>query len=176
VTSGVSYADVCGGAPSTCPHGKVPARLRRPLNTSPAECGVTPARRVVPDFGPAAGSGPVYVVLAAPTGQTPVFQPATGGLAAGTQTSKALWVSDVRYTGPILVRGEDVTGGAPVLFYLGGSLLTEMQLPPGPSTNVAPSGWRNWPMQLAVTHSGCYRLQVDTNGSSEHVDFVATLH
>jgi hypothetical protein len=51
-----------------------------------------------------------------------------------------------------------------------------MQLPPGPTANVSSSGWRNWPTQLAVTHSGCYRLQIDTSDSSEHIDFAATLH
>jgi hypothetical protein len=80
-------------------------------------------------------------------------------LPPGTQTSKALWISSAKYTGPVLVRGKDLTGSAPVLMYVGGSLRTEMQLPLGPAPNVSPTGWRSWPTQLAVTHSGCYRLQ-----------------
>ena len=81
-----------------------------------------------------------------------------------------------KYTGPVLVRGKDLTGSAPILMYLGGSLWTEMQLPPGPTANVSSTGWRNWPTQLAVTKSGCYRLQIDTVNSSEHIDFAVTLH
>jgi hypothetical protein len=178
VISAVTYADACEGTASDCVQGQIPTRLRRPISTSPAECGRTTQRLVSPDFGPAAGSGPIYVALAAPAGQQPIFQPAADGssLPPGTQTSKALWISSAKYTGPILVRTTDLTGSAPVLVYVAGSLLTEMQLPPGPTTNVSPSGWRDWPTQLAVTTSGCYRLQIDTNDSSEHIDFAATLH
>jgi hypothetical protein len=51
-----------------------------------------------------------------------------------------------------------------------------MQLPPGPSQNLSANGWRNWPTQLAVSDSGCYRLQIDTNDASEHIDFAVTFH
>jgi len=178
VISAVTYSDVCSVPASGCVQGQIPTRLRRPLSTSPAECGTTPQHQVSPDFGPAAGSGPIYVVLAAPAGQQPVFQYSFGGplLPPGTQTSKALWISSAKYTGPVLVRGKDLTGSAPVLMYVGGSLWTEMQLPPGPAPNVSPTGWRSWPTQLAVTHSGCYRLQIDTSQSSEHIDIAVTLH
>lgn len=105
------YGWLCAGAaPSDCPSGSVPSRLRRPLRLAPrpagASCPTAVAARVSPSYGIALGPGPAYPVP---------FRQATlhhghARSAGGWIYVKVLWIVSAGYRGPVLVRGHQLDG------------------------------------------------------------------
>jgi hypothetical protein len=155
------YGWLCAGAaPSDCPSGSVPSRLRRPLRLAPraggASCPTAAAARVNPSYGIALGPGPAYPVP---------FRQATlhyghGRGAGGWIYLKVLWIVSAGYRGPVLVRGHQLDGTNWLGFANGVHPLEELQLPPARAG--AAKGWRAFPSYTRVrAGSGCYAYQID---------------
>lgn len=177
----ITYNDIaCGGA-SACSSGltgSVPSELRRPLHLpamAHGNCPVHRARVVEPQVTAALGPGPVYPVIAGPSGTlTFTYPPPPGNLLAGTgfASQKVLWIGAPRYRGPVLIRGGQLGGHDPVRFDTGTRVLfPELQFPPqSPGDG---RGWRGWPSGTALRASGYYAWQIDGTTFSYTVVFRA---
>ncbi|HEX9299631.1 MAG TPA: hypothetical protein VF968_05830 [Actinomycetota bacterium] len=92
---------------------------------------------------------------------------------SGWGGNKVLWVVSSAYTGPVLIRGEQLDGPRSLGFSLGGPpAYTELQLPPGKAPR-GNGGWREWPTETRLQASGCYAYQVDGTDFSEVIGFRA---
>lgn len=142
--------------------------LRRPLTlpTVPmgAVCPKTPSKAVNPDSGLfAAGNGPVY-----PAGLGVYSGVLYRACAVDTlQGIRLDWFAEPGYSGPVLVRGEQIDGTRDVHFSPAnpvspsvGRGTAELQLT-GKGDVPSPSGWRRWNMYLETTAPGCYAFQID---------------
>jgi hypothetical protein len=174
------YSLLCGGAACDVPSGGVPTTLWNPLHLptlGPGEaCPVSAARRVSRSFGPAVGTGPVFAVglgsktifpFEYPSNKQSIFY------GSGWGGDKVLWIGSPSYTGPVLIRGEQLNGSHAVGFSLGDgpAAYTNLQFPPGKPRS--DHGWRNWPTETRLQASGCYAYQVDGTTFSEVIVFIA---
>lgn len=163
--------------------------LHLPTGTRGLPCATTHGHWLPTGEGMAVGSSPVYAVL----GQ----QQSTGGeqrqrqgilqfgdaQAYGNGTSgwggmKVLWVIDVHYSGPVLIRGHQVDGPHEVRFNGGLDQLTADVLvaPPLPALRLlGPPPETNWPSETRLQAPGCYAYQVDGLSFSEVIVFQAVL-
>lgn len=137
----------------------LPAALFRPLSLPTLHegqpCPTTQGHYVAThDFaGVALGTGPVE----------PLMSPVSGfrlDRSTGWYLSKTLWFSAPSYPGPALVRGARIDGNGPVGF---GEqpLIGHLVIPPGPTVNEGPDGYRQAPGGTFVRSLGCYAWQVD---------------
>lgn len=161
------------------------AELRRPLElptlSASAECpasigtvGVVPIEAHIFGLPPGVvwfGTGPVYVMGWSNLDEAAVFQHTIrSGSAPGRYgfRFKTPVVSDVLYSGPILLRGRELETGREMTFSGGRNELIlsgrdRFQLPaPG-----NPNDWRIWPPFFEMPEPGCYGVQVDTLIGSE---------
>ncbi len=148
-------------------------------------CPTTPGHRLPTGEGIAVGSGPLYAVLG--QGSSTGADERQGILqyvdaqAYGTGTSgwggmKVLWVIDVHYSGPVLIRGHQVDGPHDVRFNGGLDQLynTDALSPPLQALRLlGPPPETNWPSQTRLQAPGCYAYQVDGLSFCEVIVFQA---
>jgi hypothetical protein len=152
--------------------GDVWQALHRPLHvptvTPGAPCPAAIERQVSPDFGPALGDGPVYP--AGPWSHGTYSVDASPNI-QGWHELKVLWISRPEYTGPILIRGQQIDGPNALRFGINGQfLLSELELPAG-SGGYGAHGWGSWPSYTMPRVSGCYAYQVDGLSFSKVIVF-----
>jgi hypothetical protein len=134
-------------------------------------------------FGPAVGTGPVFAVGLGAKAIFPFqFPPSKKSIfyGSGWGGNKVLWIAGPSYSGPVLIRGEQLDGPQAVGFSLGGPpAYTNLQFPPGKKHGFPAGspdgyhGWRNWPSETRLQASGCYAYQVDGTTFSEVIVFRA---
>lgn len=161
--------------------------LRLPTVTPGTPCPTAHGHLLATGEGMAVGSGPLYAVLGqlqstgADERQRQGILQFEDAQAYGTGTSgwggmKVLWVIDVHYTGPVLIRGRQVDGPHDVRFNGGLDQLynSDAQPPPLPALRLlGPPPETNWPSQTRLQAPGCYAFQVDGLTFSEVIVFQA---
>jgi hypothetical protein len=162
------------GGPQPTPQGDDWADLRqRPLKLPAVApggaCPTATGRAVSPDFGPAAGNGPVYAVG---LGSGGVYDYSSTIEEGGWYYLKVLWVGSPSFKGPVLVRGRQVDGPAEMRFERGADPPKELRLHTDQAGTSA-SRWTNWPTYTRLRAPGCYAYQVDAPGFSEVIVFKA---
>lgn len=136
-------------------------------------CPVTTTKLINPDFAPAMGDGPVYLVLGR-NGTSP-YEDRDLRL-DGIYWLKSLWVADPSYRDPTLIRGRQLDGQQDLLFtsYQQESVTSlEFPVETGMSASDSDRGWRFLTSQTGVRSAGCYGIQVDGLGFSETIIFRA---
>lgn len=118
---------------------------------------------------PGLGDGPVYPVL-----------PPVVDMNITAFAPKTLWISDERYRGPVVIRGQQLDGEGVLRFsrIVPVDNPTEgLSLPVAPDAGApnTPSGWRAWPTGTLVPEVGCYGLQIEGTDFSTTVVFEAAL-
>lgn len=148
--------------------------LHRPLHlptVAPgAPCPAAQEHSLAPDFALALGGGPVYPVAPWSHGTFSIDESMNK---QGWYYLKVLWVSRPEYTGPILIRGQQIDGPNALLFgssLTGQDLLPELELPAG-SGGPSPHGWSGWPSYTMPRAPGCYAYQVDGLSFTEVIVF-----
>jgi hypothetical protein len=154
-TAGYGTYELCQG---TCT-GSVPASLRRPLDL------------------PADDGGPCPITLHATGPVSPREISAGVGFrrVSGSQwlAASVTWTAAANYTGPVLIRGEMLGGGA-LGFGTGATPYDELQLlDAGKGAPRVAGGGRAWVTSTRIRSGGCYVYQVDGTGFSELVVFRA---
>lgn len=148
-TAGYATYEGCQG---TCT-GAVPAALRRALNL------------------PGADGGPCPVTLRAggPVDESGSTQIGFRRMPGSRWLSAALtWTAKAYYSGPVLIRGRQVGGGAAIGFGQRATPYDELQLhDAGAGAPRAPNGGRAWLTDARITAPGCYAFQVDGTNFSE---------
>jgi hypothetical protein len=155
-TTGYATYERCAG---TCA-GSVPASLRRPLHL------------------PSDDSGPCPITLNTTGPASPRELPSGVGFhsVGGSPWPAATitWAVGGSYSGPLLIRGEMLGGGAAVGFGTATTPYDELQLlDGGQGAPAIPGGGRAWVTEARVQSSGCYAYQVDGTDFSEVVVFRA---
>jgi hypothetical protein len=154
-TTGYATYERCQG---TC-SGSVPTALRRPLDL------------------PADDSGPCPITINV-TGPVSPDQPAAGvgfRRVSGSQWLEAgvTWTAAGSYTGPLLIRGGMLGGGA-LGFGTGAIPYDELELlDAGQGAPRVAGGGRAWVTDTRIRTGGCYAYQVDGIGFSDVVVFRA---
>jgi hypothetical protein len=142
--------------------------LHLPTVAPGAPCPAAQEHSVSPDFSLALGDGPVY-----PAGPWVHGTYSIGNAVnlQGWYDLKVLWIARPEYSGPILIRGQQIDGPNALRFGLNGQLLLpEMKLPAG-SGGGSPSDWGNWPSYTIPRATGCYAYQVDGLSFTEVIVF-----
>lgn len=133
--------------------------------------GIVPSQSHIFGSGPGAvwfGTGPVYFKGWSDR-ETAVFQRTirSGDVAVPYDFGfKTPVVSDVSYSGPILIRGRELRTGRSMSFSASGQPSTELFLTGQwghlrtPTGN--PNDWRFWPTSFVMPEPGCYGVQIDT--------------
>lgn len=160
------------------PAGPLPAALKHPLHFPVPRPGQRcPTSRGTPfntaAFGGAAqGTGPVRVIDGSTRrGIAELINPTSVPPWLGLKT---LWVSLPAYQGPFVIRAMRLGRPGPVA--LGeGPVVGPLLVPPGPTLNSFPPGWRTVPGGLWVKSPGCYAWQVDGLGFSQIIVVRAVL-
>lgn len=154
-TAGYATYERCQGRCT----GAVPASLRRPLNL------------------PSADGGPCPITIN-PAGPVSLRElPAGVGFHAVSDSqwleAQVTWTAVGGYTGPLLIRGEMLGGGA-LGFGTGAVPYDELQLlDPGQGAPRVTGGGRAWIADTRIRSGGCYAYQVDGTGFREVVVFRA---
>jgi hypothetical protein len=154
-TTGYATYERCQGSCS----GSVPTALRRPLDL-PADDG---------------GPCPIAVNVTGPV--SPLALPAGVGFrrVSGSQwlDAEVTWTAAGSYTGPLLIRGGMVGGGA-LGFGAGAVPYDELQLlDAGLRAPRVTAGGRAWVTDTRIRGGGCYAYQVDGTDFSEVIVFRA---
>jgi hypothetical protein len=153
-TAGYATYERCQG---TCT-GSVPAALRRPLKL------------------PSADGGPCPITLnaqPASTGRAPAGVGFRGVSGSPWTIAEATWRVPASYSGPLLIRGAMLGGGA-LGFGTGPVPYDELQLfDAGQGAPRVAGGGRAWITYTRVRSAGCYAYQVDGTSFSEVVVFRA---
>jgi hypothetical protein len=190
IATGAAFCAGCSdGSSSRSPNTTQPrtaltlADLRqRPLHIENLQAGEPcPALRphdLSPAFAPGLGDGPVYPVGFSRRGVLRfAYPPEKNSLFAGSEWGgqKVLWVSDPRYDGPILIRGQQLDGPSPLRFGEGSAaILQELAFGPHGADNWT-GGWRNFPSYTRLHAPGCYAYQVDGAGFTDIIAFKAVV-
>lgn len=178
------YLQVCRleGSVCACPPGEqgvcseaLPAALLRSLHLpKPAEgCPTTSGHKVetVGFGGVALGPGPVEPIIAADG--DPLHGVAQVDWWSDRWYSfKTLWFVRPSYAGPVLVRGARIDGAGVVAFGEA-PVIGHLIIPPGPTFNEYPDGYRTAPGGTYVQNPGCYAWQVDGTDFSYVIVFSA---
>jgi hypothetical protein len=85
---------------------------------------------------------------------------------------KTLWFVRPSYAGPALVRGARIDGAGLVAFGEG-PVIGHLIIPPGPTLNEYPDGYREAPGGTYLESPGCYAWQVDGTDFSYVIVFKA---
>jgi hypothetical protein len=152
--------------------------LHFPVVTSPATCPVSAGRQISPDFGLAAGTGPLYIVAVDADGNVDYVPPAQwgadqhgwGGMA------KTFWVFPTTFVGPVLVRGQRLDTAGVVRFNdVTGPLLTQLQIlvpvEPFLPEPFSPPYQMHGDWYIRFNAPGCYGLQIDWLQGTEWIIF-----
>jgi hypothetical protein len=152
---GYATYEACPGACT----GSVPASLRRPLHL-PAQ-----------DAGPC----PITIHVAGPVGPRQLSAAVGFHRVPGSSwlSAQVTWIAAGTYTGPVLIRGGQIGGGA-LGFGTGARPYDELQLLGAGrgAPRVAAHG-RAWITYTRIPSAGCYAYQVDGTSFSEVVVFRA---
>lgn len=154
----------------TPPDTSLWGRLRRPLDLPWVGrgdvCPASPTSVVHSAFGAAAGSGPVYAVIAprAADGAVELQEKQSDG----RYPVKVLWIADPVYEGSVLVRGRRIDGPGIVRFS-STSPADELQLSDPSGSAMDAPGWRIWTGGLRLEGPGCYALQIDGEDFSQTI-------
>lgn len=160
------------------------AEIRRPLDlpmiSGSARCpastgivGVVPSQPHIFGAWPGSvwfGTGPVYF-KGWTNDEAAIFQRTIRSGSAAVPYDfgfKTPVVSDVSYSGPILLRGRELETGRAMTFSGGGNEL----ILSGPWGHLRaatgnPDDWRFWPTSFEMPEPGCYGVQIDTLMHSE---------
>ena len=137
----------------------MPAALRRPLDL-PADDG---------------GPCPITIHVNGPVSPQEISAGVGFRRVSGSQwlAARVTWVAAAAYTGPVLIRGAMLGGGA-LGFGAGATPYDELQLlDAGRGAPQVAGGGRAWVTYTRIRAGGCYAYQVDGTGSSEVVVFRA---
>jgi len=177
-----------GCSPDGCDPAAVAAAIRTPLwlpTVSPGEgCPVSPRRTFRGGAGfsgafSALGKGPLY--LAGPVLRSGAVQLGQGG--PHWQETKVIWVFGRDYAGPVLLRGGRIDEPGPLRFqhYLGAADYPASAPASARHRSVlyvrgglharAADVLDSYPDEVSVAGPGCYAVQVDGEGFSEHLVF-----
>jgi hypothetical protein len=141
-------------------------------------CPTARPRKLSPAFGPGLGDGPVYPLGFSERGVLRfAYPPPKNSLFAGSDWGgqKVLWVSDPKYGGPILIRGQQLDGSNQVRFGQGSAaILQELAFRRHSADNWS-GGWRNFPSYTRLRSPGCYGYQVDGAGFTDIIVFRAAV-
>ena len=154
-TAGYGTYERCQG---TCT-GSVPAALRRPLDL-PNDDG---------------GPCPISIHVNGPVSPQEISAGVGFRRVSGSQwlAARVTWVAAATYTGPVLIRGAMLGGGA-LGFGAGATPYDELQLlDAGRGAPRVAGGGRAWVTYTRIRAGGCYAYQVDGTGISEVVVFRA---
>ena len=122
-------------------------------------CPISWGKQVSPDFGPALGDGPIYLVGFGQQATMPYVDARHDGGGAYLST---LWIAPPDYQGPVLVRGRQADGPNVVGFGEGAMPASQLRLSEQTAT-AEPSGWLDlWDGYMRVTAPGCYAIQLDS--------------
>lgn len=141
-------------------------------------CITARLRRLSRAFGPGLGDGPVYPVGFPRSGVLRFpYPPPEKSLFAGSGWGgqKVLWVSDPKYEGPILIRGEQMDGSNQVRFGQGSAVILQELAFPAHSADNWEGGWRNFPSYTRLRAPGCYAYQVDGADFTDVIVFEAAI-
>jgi hypothetical protein len=141
-------------------------------------CSTSRPHRISSAFGPGLGDGPVYPVGFSERGVLWFpYPPPKNSLFAGSEWGgqKVLWVSDPKYDGPILIRGQQVDGSNQLRFGQGSAAILQELAFRGHSADSWAGGWRNFPSYTRLRAPGCYAYQVDGAGFSKIIIFRAAV-
>jgi hypothetical protein len=154
-TAGYGTYELCQG---TCT-GSMPAALRRPLDL-PGDDG---------------GPCPITIHVNGPVSPQEISAGVGFRRVSGSQwlAARVTWVAAGTYTGPVLIRGAMLGGGA-LGFGAGATPYDELQLLDGGrgAPRVVGDG-RAWVTYTRIHAGGCYAYQIDGTGISEVVVFRA---
>jgi hypothetical protein len=143
-----------------------------------AACPTSSLKTISPDFGPGLGDGPVYPVGFSKRGVLRFpYPPSKNSVFAGSAWGgqKVLWVSNPKYAGPILIRGQQVDGPNRVQFGQGSATLLRELAFGAESADNWTGGWRNFPSYTRLRAPGCYAYQVDGADFSDVIVFKAAV-
>jgi hypothetical protein len=146
----------------------------RPLHLSALAAGeacvTTSGKEVSPDFGPALGGGPIYMVGYGVEGTTSYYRGREDG---GWYYLKTIWTAPPKFHGMFLLRGRQVDGSNEARFSQHDTATPDLQAlyfsEPVPGST--PSGWLPWVRYVRVRAPGCYGIQVDGQTYSEVIRF-----
>jgi hypothetical protein len=152
------------------PAGPIPAALKHPLRFPVLRAGQRcPASRGTPfntpEFGGVAlGTGSVRVLVGPiRRGIADLINPTSAPPWLGLKTQ---WFSLPAYQGPFVIRATRLGRPGPVALGVG-PVTGPLVVPPGPTLNSFPDGYRMVPSGLWVKTPGCYAWQVDGLSFSE---------
>ncbi len=154
-TAGYGTYELCQG---TCT-GSVPTTLRRPLDL-PNDDG---------------GPCPITIHVNGPVSPQEISAGVGFRRISGSQwlAARVTWVAAATYTGPVLIRGAMLGGGA-IGFGAGATPYDELQLlDAGRGAPRVAGGGRAWVTYTRIRAGGCYAYQVDGTGITEVVVFRA---
>lgn len=158
--------------------------LTLPTLAPGAACPAAQGRDVQASYGVAIGSGPVYIVGMGTDGVLHAVGPTPGVhdiRSWGYQF--ALFIIAPTYDGPALVRGRQLSDGAPLLFNGGvdqmksgftmttPTLLRGLRIEGGAAFG---SPWASWMSYLRTREPGCYGVQIDGADFSETIIYDVT--
>lgn len=154
-TAGYGTYELCQG---TCT-GSVATALRRPLDL-PNDDG---------------GPCPITIHVNGPVSPQEISAGVGFRRVSGSQwlAARVTWVAAATYTGPVLIRGAMLGGGA-LGFGAGATPYDELQLlDAGRGAPRVAGGGRAWVTYTRIRAGGCYAYQVDGTGITEVVVFRA---
>jgi hypothetical protein len=169
----------CSSSPSSVRSGP---DSRTPSTSSLAQLESRPLH--LPAFGaalacPTAPGEPASAFSPFGTGFTPgrgPVYPVLGEQFLGAAVpAKVLWIARPSYQGPVVIRGKQIDGSAPVTFGAPPQTLQVLSLTSAGVDLSGGAGWRAWPSYTYVVTPGCYAYQVDGDGFSETIVFRASL-
>ncbi len=149
--------------------------LQFPAVVSLAACPVSLGRQISPDFGLAAGSGPLYIAVVAANG-TVIYIPASrwGDTLGWGGMSHTLWLFQGTFAGPALVRGRRLDASGSVRFNAPNEpLQSTVRIVVQAQPAALYQEYGNWYIRLNAP--GCYGLQIDWLQGTERIIFQAQL-
>jgi hypothetical protein len=179
LASPAGYGTFCAPI-GVCPVlGGVPASLFRALHLPGVRrggpCPISVAHRLDVRFGLGLGDGPIFAAGPIARGSLRFdYPPPASSLFHGSDWggNEVRWVASPTYSGPVLIRGEQLDGPHAIGFTMGDpyTAYSDLQLSTGLS-DVGP--WRNWLSATRLRASGCYGYQIDGTNFSEVIVFSA---
>jgi len=190
----VVLAGCAGAAPShttvsTQAHGAPPPLptaftllAQRPLHlpklAAGTPCPLSNTHTVSADYGAASGDGPAYPILGGYAGNARPgvlpYNPPHDFKSQQWGGQKVLWIVAPTYSGPVLIRGQQLDGPSELRFNLPGALGDP---PPAAlaflALNLDPHGWSGQPSDTRVRTAGCYAYQADGTTFSVVIVFQA---
>jgi hypothetical protein len=166
-------------APSSAPSTPLSINpLPAVLGAAPPYCLTAPAPQpVLPGIGPVIGGAPLWI--AGFDGPQATLHVSTADPVLVTRYG---WVTDIRwvvgpsFTGTLLVRGKNLSTGAPLWFRIPNQAATSLLLlDTRASQSASPlgKGWVEWLGEVYIRASGCYVLDITWPGGHRQMTFAA---